>query len=429
MDWASPFGRPVVARRAYGAWVVLLATLPHGLWSYARADRLGPDTWAPGGLMGINFRTYHHAATLARAGEAFYGVAPPGAPDWAVYLYPPPSVFAFYPVTLVDWRTGYALWTGLAVLAAVAATALLVDYVEARGAELGWVDVGVLLAALLGSTHAFGTIYYGNVNLVLALGFVVGFWALGRDRGATAGVVFGLLALVKVLPAVVGLWLLRTRRWRATAAAVATGLAGLAVGVAAFGLDLTRRYFGEVLRDRGGATQFVGGAPVDGTYYLTVQQPLSWAVWGLWPAAPYEALVGLAWLSCGLVVAWFYRGLETPVDRLMGLFVTLVVMVVAVPSFRWYVVFLYLPLVALLYGWRDGPGRPAFLAGGVLLSVPASSGDLVGLLAGAPEPVLTAWYHLAGPANAQLLGLGVMVAACAWHRHRRERPAGVAEPR
>ncbi len=72
--------RPLLARPHWGAWVVLLAMLPFGLWGYHIYDQIGFFTWDPTGLgeagrkMGANYLAYHRGAELALAGEAFSGI-------------------------------------------------------------------------------------------------------------------------------------------------------------------------------------------------------------------------------------------------------------------------------------------------------------------------------------------------------------------
>lgn len=410
-------GRPLVTRRFLGAWLVLVATLPGGLRSYFIREQIGITAWNPGEKMGINYRTYHHAAELALDGQPFYDTAPSAAFDWAVYLYPPGTVPLFYPFTLVGWETGYAVLTGLSVVAAVVTAALIVDYVESYGPALGWLDVVLILLSLVISTHVFGTIFFGNVNLLLALGVVFGLWALERDREALSGVAFGTVALFKIFPALVGLWLLRRRRLRAVGAAIAAGLGGLLFGLVAFGPDTTVHYLTEVLTGRTDTSAFVGGYPVDGTYYVTVQQPASWLVATLWPDAPYGVIFGVSTACIAGVVAYFYRHVETPIERQMAIFVTLAAMVTVIPSLRWYLVLLYLPMITLLYLWTGGYSRLLFLAGGVLLSATISAEAVVEGLSGLPEPLYSVGYALGGSAVLPVYGLGLMVLACAWYKH------------
>jgi hypothetical protein len=410
--------RPVVSQVNLGAWLVLVATLPLGFYSYYQNDRIGPFSWNPGETMGVNYRTYHYAVERALDGQQFYGVSPPGTYDWAVYLYPPGTLPTFYPFSLFEWTTGYAILTGLSVLAAGIATWLLVAYVESLGPELGWIDVGLVFSALLLSTHAYGTIYYGNINILLVLGLVVGFLALRRDSEYLAGGVFALTALFKVFPALIGFYLLRVRRWYAVGAALATGVGGLVVGVLLYGLDTTLHYFTEVAAGRTETELFTGGYPVEGIFYITIQRPISRLVSAVWPSAPYLAILAVSVLLCAAILAYFYYDLATELDHQMAIFATLVVMLIFVPSLQWYLVLLYLPIVTLLYLWRDGPSRYLFLLGGVLFSVTGNTEDTVEALERAPDLLETAGYPIAVAATPPLYGLLLMLAACAIYKYR-----------
>lgn len=411
--------RPLVSRRALGAWLVLLGTLPMGLRSYYLTDQIGFFTWNPGGRMGVNFRTYHYAVERAREGLLVYDAPPPDTYDWAVYLYPPGTLPSFYPFAPLDWQTGYAILIILSILAAGIATWLVVRYVESLGPALGWIDVVLVFAAFLFSTHTFGTIFFGNINLLLALGIVGGFWALTRERDSVAGVAFGVVALYKIFPALIGLWLLRTRQWRAVAAAIATGVGGLVLGLVLYGIDATRYYLTEVMIGRTESELFVGGYPIDETYYVTIQQPISRLVAAIWPSAPYLVIFGVSVLVCLGILAYFYRDLSTDLDRQMAIFATLVVMIIILPSLRWYLILLYLPLVSILYLWQDGRARYVFIAGGVLMSITTSTEGVVMVLGDAPNIVETLAYPIGSSGVIPLYGLLVMVLACAWEKYRR----------
>lgn len=407
-----------MSRWTIGAWVVLLATLPLGLRSYYQNPRIGLFTWQPGSRMGINYRTFHYAAERAQDGLAFYDVPPPGTEDWAVYLYSPVTPPTFYPFTLFEWTTGYAILTVLSVLAAAGTTWLLVDYVESLGPELGWFDVVLLFSVFVFSTHAYGTIYFGNINILLAFVFVLGLRALDQNRQILSGIAFAVAALYKVFPAFIGLWFLRRRSWRAVGAALVTGVGGIVLGAALYGLDTTRYYFREVIAGRTETDLFVGGYPVDGTFYVTVQQPVSHLVTAVWPTAPYATILGTSVLIYGAILAYFYWSIETELDRQMAIFVTLVVMVTLTPSLQWYLVLLYPSIVVLLYFWSGGLDRLLFLSGGVLMSVTFRTGDVVASLDNVSDPVYSVAYILAAHGTIPLYGLLLMVVACVWHKYR-----------
>lgn len=408
--------RPLVTRRYVGAWLVLVAALPWGLYRYYSNGVVPLDVGAStsGAYMGLNFHVYHTTAKRVLSGGHIYGVAPDPATSNFVYLYPPVTVPSFVPFTLVDWTTGYVLFTATSVLAGLLSTALIVRYVESRGTPLGWLDVFLVFGLWTLSIHASATVFFGNINLFLGLAFALGFWALATDREGAAGVAFAVAALFKLFPALVGLWLLRDRRWMATASAVLTGIGGLVAGVLLFGVEPTRQFFTAVLPGRTDSALFVGGYPVGAKFYVTVQRPLSHLVWTLWPDAPYALLPVSAAAVCGLVLAFFYRSVETDRERLIAMLATVVVLLVVIPSFRLYAPLLFLPLVALLYTWQGGPGRRLFVLGGVLFSVVAR-----------PEHMLTAAEYLgplSGPVAAvgrvvtiQLLAYAIMLGACGWH--------------
>lgn len=417
---AESTGRPLVARRYLGAWLVLLLPAVIGIVKYYTYPDLGLFTWrvgesTTGAYMGSNFHVYHVAAERALAGQPFYGVSPdPAAPSF-VYLYPPVTVAGFLPFAVMDWTTGYLVFTAISLIAGVGASVATVRYVESLGTPLGWVDVALLCALFVLSIHVTATVYFGNINLLLGFAFAAGLLGLRRNREVIAGLAFAIAALLKLFPALIGLWLVCDRRWRAAGAAIGAGSAGLLAGVLLFGVDTTVHFFTSVLPGRSESAAFVGGLSTGGPFYVTVQRPLSHLIWSLWPDAPYAVLPASAALLCGAVLAVFYREVSSQRDRLFAVFATVVVALVAVPSFRLYAPILFLPLVALLYTWTGGPGRRLFLLGALLFSVVAR-----------PRHVLRAAEYL-GPLEGivvsigrvvtlQLLAYGLMLGACAWHR-------------
>ncbi|WP_049987106.1 glycosyltransferase family 87 protein [Halobellus rufus] len=420
------FGRPRIGRSARSIRAVLLFAILWGAASYERNfnPEILPVAWNPGGNLGANIRTYRYAAELAREGQSFYGVAPPELGGWAVYLYPPITVSAYYPFTLLEWMAGYWAIVALNALAGVVVAGAIVAFVDRVSHRLPWLDVGLIAGVVLLSPFTFGTMYYGNINLVVALAFVAGFLALDRDRPVRAGAAFGLAALFKLFPAVVGAWLLRTRSWRSVASATAVGVGGIAAGIVAYGWGPTVTFFTEVVPNRSETADFVGGYPIDSTYYVTVQRPLSHVLWGIFPNAPAEALLPLTLLVCAGVLAVFYRRVETLQARLIAIFATLVVTITVFPALQWYLVFLFFPMIPLWYVW-DGPGRLLFLAGGAVMFANSPPGAIIDevVALGVPnlvEVVATAVFTFA---TVQLYGIAIMLLACAawtfgWHPAR-----------
>lgn len=416
MDLPDPLGRPLVGARRWGAWAVMLFAI---CWGYRAYDRdFDPDWvalgWDPGGNVGANLRTYRYAAKLAREGRSFYEVAPPGLEEWAVYLYPPVTVVTYYPFTHLEWMHGYWVVVCLNVLAGLAVAVAIVRFLDRTDGRLGWLDAGLITGLVLVSPFTFGTIYYGNINLLVALAFVVGFCSLEHDRPVVSGAAFGLAALFKLFPALVGAWLLRRRSWRSVVSATAVGVGGLLAGLAVYGWGPTATFFSDVLVDRAETAAFVGGYPAGGTFYVTVQRPLSHLLWGTFPTAPPELLTPLSLLVCGGVLAVFYTGVETLHDRLLGIFATVIVTVTVFPALQWYLVLSFFPMVPLWYVW-DGPGRRLFLAGGAVTFANEYPGGLVEWVReyGFPPLLEFVLANVFTFATVQLYGIAIMLVACA----------------
>ncbi|QCC46488.1 glycosyltransferase family 87 protein [Halobellus limi] len=416
MALPDPLGRPLVARSKRTVWAAMAFAI---LWGAAAYDRnFNPDwtewAWSPGGNLGANVRTYRYAAKLAREGQSFYGVAPPELGEWAVYLYPPITVTVYYPFTGFEWLTGYWIVVALNVLAGLAVAAAVVRFVDRTAYRLGWLDVGLITGVVLVSPFTFGTIYYGNINLLVALAFVAGFLALGNDREGVAGAAFGLAALFKLFPAIVGVWLLKRRSWRAVASATAVGVGGLLAGVVAYGTEPTVTFFSKVVFDRAETAAFVGGYPADATFYVTLQRPLSHVVWGLFPNAPPEVLTPLAALAGAGILLALYADVETLRGRLIAVFATLVVTVTLIPALQWYLVLLFFPMIPLWYVW-EGPGRRLFLAGGAVMFANEYPGSLVEAVRefGFPPLLEVVLVDVFTFATVPLYGIIIMLIACA----------------
>jgi len=414
IDLPDSLQRPPIGRSERGARAVMLFAILWGYWSYDR--NFDPDWlawgWNPGGNVGANFRTYRYAAELAREGQSFYGVAPPGLADWAVYLYPPITVTAYYPFTGLEWLTGYWLLIGLNVLAGLCVAAAIVHYLDGVDRRLGWVDVALVVGLVLLSPFTFGTIYYGNINLLVAAAVVGGVLALDADRETVAGAAFGLAALFKLFPALVGTWLLYRRSWRSIAAATALGVGGILAGVVAYGWESTATFFSDVVVGRAETAAFAGGYPVDTTFYVTIQRPLSHLLWWTFPDAPPGLLTPLAGLTALVVLAVFYADVATRQDRLLAVLATLVVTITTVPALQWYLVLVFFPMVPLWYVWQ-GPGRRLFLVGSAVLFANEPPGGVVWGIREyvSPDVLQPVLVDVATVASVPLYGLAIMLVA------------------
>lgn len=368
---------------------------------------------------------YYHATTAVLAGGDPYAVTPPGRPSF-YYIYPPLVLLGFVPHVLTGSPLGaYLLQTLLNLVTAGALAVVVIRALSEAGVDLARRDRLLLGGVAVASVHSIPVLVMGQVNLQLALAIAVGAQLLVRDREGVAGVAFGLAASVKLFPAVVGVWLLGRRSWRATGAAIITGLATIVAGLLVFGLDHTRTFFTDVLPAERQSEAFVGGLDPS-AMFVTVRRPLA----ALLPGLSADALAVLALAVLVPSVLASSRDLRSETGRLVALLAILLATLAYLPLEPFYYALLYYPLLVLLYRLEPGRVRRLFLAGTVALSLIVSYPAVEGLLAMAPLSAGTA-ATLDSAARAvfsvvqpPLFGVALLLAACVLWQH--ERAAEVA---
>lgn len=101
----------------------------------------------------------------------------------------------------------------------------------------------VMFAGLLAAPVIYEAARFNQLSLPILAAVVGAGGALDRSRAGRAGVLFGLAASVKLLPAIFLPWLALTRRWRALALAlIAAGLINIVPPLLVFGPRLTAEY-------------------------------------------------------------------------------------------------------------------------------------------------------------------------------------------
>lgn len=371
--------------------------------------------------IGIDYRVYHLAGSVALDGGNFYQAVPEGLAGYFHYAYPPITVLGFVPLALVSETVGFAVHTVLTVLAGLGSAWLLVRYIErVGGSRLPWLDRGLITAFVVGSIHSMSSLFFGQVNHYLVAALTVGFVALDADRETLAGVAFGFAAFLKVFPAAVGLWLLRRRAWRAIATAVGFAAVGFAAGIAVFGPDLTAAYVERALLPRLSPGEFAGGLD-PGATYLTIRRPISVLLPSIDPAL-YSVIAGVV---LGIPVVYLYRTIEDREDRLVSILGTMVAVLLFFPSYPLYFVILYFPLIPLLYLLASGRPRQLLLAGGLVASLAIRYDDIqtgfeiVGWSPRSLEAILRPVLTFVTPG---LVGVLVILGACLLHRRHKHGP-------
>lgn len=418
--------------------LVLLVGILAGLGNLVLLPVANPDQFM------LASDVYVHAVEAWLAGEDIYDAAPPGRPDF-YYLYPPITILLFLPHALLGSElAAFAIQTALNVGFGIALAAVIWRALARRGVAITTTDRALIVGFVLLSAHSIITVVNGQVNIPLAFALAAGFDALDRrqntptgnasdrstspvrrfarlwhpprawvreHREAVAGVAFALAALLKVFPALVGLWLLRLRAWRGVAAALATGLGGLALGALVFGPDLTVTYLEDVLLGRYEDETFAGRPdPMDSTD--GIQRQLA----ALGIGSPFATMLAVGILTPAVLA--LYRRIDTDLRRQTAVLGTLVATLLFFPLQALYFPLLAFPLLLLLYLLPPGHPRTVLVAG-VLVSFLRPSYEMVAEIlvalpipGGAEATLLTGTEALFTFILPPTVGLWLLLAAC-----------------
>lgn len=129
----------------------------------------------------------------------------------------------------MDWETAFLVWTGLSVLAWIAALMLGWKMVSEEAASEGRSVQGWLpLLLLVGFGPFLETLWVGQINAFLVLSLVLCFYLDRRGRPFLAGVFLAFAVVIKLIPIVLGAYFLVRRAGKL--------LGGLATGLGVFSL-------------------------------------------------------------------------------------------------------------------------------------------------------------------------------------------------
>jgi hypothetical protein len=166
--------------------------------------------------------------------------------DWSLssgYLYPPAFAVTLIPLTWVSTDLAVRIWLFL-IQAAVLASLVIVYRQSGRPSRA---ELLALVAVLTTFFPLANTVLAGTMNSLLLL-LLTAAWACWlRRRDMASGVLIGAAAIFKLFPTALFPYLAWRRHWKLLAAASATGLAGLGLGLAVTSLDHNIYYFREML--------------------------------------------------------------------------------------------------------------------------------------------------------------------------------------
>ncbi|WP_156755576.1 glycosyltransferase 87 family protein [Actinokineospora pegani] len=296
----------------------------------------------------IDLQVYRFGVEAWWSGGDPYALLPPTSVGVALwYLYPPSSLLAFAPLTVVPWELSVVLATGMSVLAVVVSLAVVISRVWPAGGRMGafGLAAGLLPFALLLEPVA-ETIKFGQVNLWLMALVVVD--CLVRTPKWPRGLLVGIAIAVKLTPAVFLLYFLLRRDFRA---AVVTCLSAAACTALAFVLAWQESL----------DFWFTGAGPTDrmaGSAIVT-NQTVAGALARFGIDAPYDKMV---WLGAAMLVGLIFLWVVPRVDAETGVAVTAMAALVLSPiSWSHHYVWIVPGLVVVAARVLRTPWNPAKL--------------------------------------------------------------------
>ncbi|WP_245546960.1 glycosyltransferase 87 family protein [Nocardia brevicatena] len=245
----------------------------------------------------IDLQVYRNGARAWLDGNDLYGPLPPVAGIGLPFTYPPLAALFFAPLALMP------LGMAELVVLATSVSALGITLWLVLGRLRPELDRTALLPLVIGAVavsqvfepirQTFG---FGQINLVLMA--AVALDCLARTPFWPRGLLIGIAASVKLVPAGFLLFFLLRRDWKAAGTVVVSALGAIGVAYLLFPSDSTEYWF-HTLADtnRIGPPYYAGNQSLKGfAFRLGVSDSAATLIW-----------LGLAMVAVGLAALWMHR--------------------------------------------------------------------------------------------------------------------------
>ncbi|WP_135855009.1 glycosyltransferase family 87 protein [Halorussus salinus] len=357
-----------------------------------------------------DFQRYYFAAKQAQAGDPF--IKPYAVPETDFnmhYVYPPITVFLFYPFTLLpNWELALATHIIFNVIFATITAILTIKYIRSQGTDLNRVDEVLITGAFLVGPHAVMTYAHGQVTYWIALMLCIGYIFLNQGDEVASGLAFAFPAVLKIFPALFGLWFLKKRTYKAVGVAIASGLVAVALSFLAFGVEMHASYVEYIASERSRLHWYHGGLNPN-IPLVTPNRALS----HLFPDAP-GIMFFLVPLFGGLaIIAFAYFKDDPTKPAIVAFLVTTIGIILSTPSYPNYLLLTYFPLLTTIY--TDPQLRVSLCTGLVVASFsvgPEEIANVLGLIGlpfgieGIIMDIVTPILTVASPG---MIGLAIML--------------------
>lgn len=245
----------------------------------------------------IDLQVYRNGARAWLDGDDLYGPLPPAGGIALPFTYPPLAALFFAPLALMP------LGMAELVVLATSVAALGITLWLVLGRLRPELDRTALLPLVIGAvavTQVFEpirqTFGFGQINLVLMA--AVALDCLARTPWWPRGLLIGIAASVKLVPAGFLLFFLLRRDWKAAGTVVVSALGAIGVAYLLFPSDSTEYWFHKLAdTDRIGPPYYAGNQSLKGfAFRLGVPDSAATLIW-----------LGLAVVAVGLAALWMHR--------------------------------------------------------------------------------------------------------------------------
>jgi hypothetical protein len=343
-----------------------------------------------------------------------------------LWVYTPAALLYFYPYALLfDFQTAALVHRVLSAIVSVTYGVALVRFIQQKVSLTSADKLCIVGFACLTVYPVVNVVNASFVGMFAAL--LGGGWLLLESDNDLGGAAWALASIVKVYPALWGIYLLRTRRWRATAVAIVAGLGATLLGLFAFGLESYVRFFTDGAAERVRYHHFRNGGSPDNEA-VTPLRALGQIFPNVDPAVWTPVL--LVVLGCLTLLVYYLVPTETPVDRATLLLATILGIWFVMPTSQdldTYIV--YAPLLVLLYLERHTLVHGVYALGTVILSYNIGRGELrtVSEAIGVADFTMSIGEPILTFATMPMYGLATLYAGCLLKARLRGRETGRTE--
>jgi hypothetical protein len=333
-------------------------------------------TLAVSGVGTGDFFTYYAAAEHVLQGKPFVGenAGMPSGP----YVYLPITVLFYVPLTLFSPIVAYGILFCINIFGALLASWQVIRLSDKLNIGLTTQDKLLITGAILLAPPLIGNLLNAQPNFWLLVAFLTGYQLVEKNQQLLAGIMFALPAIFKLWPALLGVWLVYRCQWKAVVSALATGTFAIITSVGVFGPATNIDYFRYILYSRSWTELFAGGlSPEMGV--VTIRRPISILFPNLDPV--YMALIGVIVLLP--ILLYYYSTATGQIGRLVAFEVTVIIILLILPSITPYFIFPFAFAVPLLYVLEPPQQHIAGVASVCIVFI-ADAGNITTLLGLSP---------------------------------------------